>query len=205
MKKGLIYELICPLSNEVRYVGLTTQTLNKRLYKHLYEIDLYNSKKNRWFKKLRELDLLTEIKIQLIEVCETQRLGEREAYWINEYKNKGYRLTNMTIGGDVGSLGCKHTEEALKKISEASKRRKGYKASKETREKISKSLIGKRGRNTGNKHSEETKKQISETKKGTLSWNATPVLQLTKKGELVKVYYSKTKPTDPEIINWIKE
>lgn len=192
MKKGLIYELICPLSNEVRYVGLTTQTLNKRLYKHLYEIDLYNSKKNSWFKKLRKLDLLTEIKIQLIEECETQILGEREAYWINEYKNKGYRLTNMTIGGDVGSLGCKHTEEALKKISEASKRRKGYKASKETREKISKSLIGKRGRNTGNKHSEETKKQISETKKGTLSWNATPVLQLTKKGELVKEWVSAT-------------
>jgi hypothetical protein len=68
--------------------------------------------------------------------------------------------------------------------------KKGDKLSIETRKKISDSLIGQRGRNTGNKHSEETKKQISETKKGTLSWNATPILQLTKNNEVIKEWVS---------------
>lgn len=78
MKKGVIYGLICPLTNEVRYIGLTTQSLNKRLYKHLYEIDLHTSKKNSWLKKLRNLDLLSEIKIQLIEECNIDILNDRE-------------------------------------------------------------------------------------------------------------------------------
>lgn len=191
MKKGVIYGLICPLTNEVRYIGLTTQSLNKRLYKHLYEIDSHTSKKNSWLKKLRNLDLLSEIKIQLIEECNIDILNDREVYWISEFKNKGYELTNMTIGGDVGSLGHKHSEEALKKISEASKKRKGYKATPEARKNISKSLLGNT-RHKNCKHSEETKKQISETKKGTLSWNATPVLQLFKDGELIKEWVSAT-------------
>lgn len=191
MKTGFIYGLICPLTNEVKYIGLTTQKLSKRLYKHLYEIDLYTSKKNSWFKKLRNLGLLSEIKIELIEECDADILNNREVYWISEYKHKGCNLTNMTIGGDVGSLGYKHTKEALKKISEASKKQKGKTVSLEARKNISKSLIGNT-RHKNCKHSEETKKQISETKKGTLSWNATPVLQLTKDGELIKEWVSAT-------------
>jgi hypothetical protein len=93
---------------------------------------------------------------------------------IGRYKTKTGPLTNQTDGGE-GPSGIKRK-----------------KASLATRKKISESLIGKRGRNTGNKHTEETKKQISETKKGTLSWNATPVLQLTKDDELVKEWVSAT-------------
>lgn len=93
---------------------------------------------------------------------------------IGRYKLKTGPLTNQTDGGE-GPSGVKR-----KKVSLA------------TRKKISDSLIGKIGRNTGNKHSEETKKQISETKKGTLSWNATPVLQLSKNGELIKEWVSAT-------------
>ena len=97
-------------------------------------------------------------------------------------------LTNLTAGGE-GFSGLIKSNLHRQRLSESNS---GKILSKETREKISKSLIGKRGRNTGNKHSEETKKQISETKKGTLSWNATPVSQLTKTGELVKEWVSAT-------------
>jgi hypothetical protein len=69
--------------------------------------------------------------------------------------------------------------------------KKGDKLSIDTRKKISESLIGNTRRKNC-KHSEETKKQISETKKGTLSWNATPVLQLSKDGELIKEWVSAT-------------
>ena len=59
MEKGYIYGLICPLTNEYRYIGKTVQTLNKRLYKHLYEIDKHTSYKNSWLKKLRILNVLS--------------------------------------------------------------------------------------------------------------------------------------------------
>lgn len=36
-----------------------------------------------------------------------------------------------------------------------------------------------------------------------VKWNFQKYL-INEKGELVKIYYSKTKPTDPEIIDWIK-
>ena len=68
--------------------------------------------------------------------------------------------------------------------------KKGSKLSNETKKKISNSLIGKRGRNTGNKHSNETKNKISESKKGIVSWNAKPIIQLSKEGEKIKEWRS---------------
>jgi hypothetical protein len=95
-------------------------------------------------------------------------------------------LTNLTNGGE-GFSGLIKTKEHRHKLSVSNL---GKKASEETREKIRQSLIGKPGRNTGNKHSEESKKQISKTKQGTISWNATPILQLTKDGEIIKEWRS---------------
>lgn len=192
MIKGYIYKLICPISGECRYVGKTVQRLSKRLYKHKYDKRKNPSYKNSWLIQLEGKGLLNELKIELIEECGVSVLNDREVFWIAKFKCDGYKLTNMTEGGDVGSLGYKHSDEAKRKISEAGKRRKGYKHTDEAKEKISDSLKGKKGRNTGNQHSEETKKQISETKKGTLSWNATPVLQLSKDGELIKEWVSGT-------------
>ena len=189
MKTGFIYSLICPLTNEPKYVGLTTQTLKKRLYKHLYEIDLHTNKKNSWFLKLRKLNLLGDIKIVLIEESNIDIINDREVYWISEYKAKGYKLTNMTIGGGIGSLGCKHTKEALKKISEAGKKKIGSQASEKAKVNISKSLIGNT-RRLGYRTSDETKIRISESKKGTLTWNATPIIQLTKDDKVVKEWVS---------------
>lgn len=192
MKSGYVYKLIDPRNNECKYVGVTTQNPNTRLYRHLHDIDKSMNHKNSWLKSLKNCGLLSEVKIEIIEVCDTSILYEREIFWIKEFKNKGFKLTNMTDGGEVGSLGCKHSDTAKKKISKAGKKRLGKKLSEETRKKISLSLIGKPGRNTGNKHSDETKKQISKTKKGTLSWNATPTLQLTLDGEIIREWVSAT-------------
>jgi len=86
-----------------------------------------------------------------------------------------------------GNLGKSVTESFRKTMSELNK---GRVASLETREKISKSLQGKPGRNTGNTHTQETKEKISNTKKGTVSWNASPVIQLTMDGEFVREWRS---------------
>ena len=55
--------------------------------------------------------------------------------------------------------------ETIEKIKK-SKQLNPFKPSEEFKQKITKSLIGKPGRNTGNKHSEETKQRIKESKKG---------------------------------------
>lgn len=49
-----------------------------------------------------------------------------------------------------------------------------------------------------------TQKSLNGYENTEVKWNFQKYL-INEKGELVKVYYSKTKPTDPEIINWIKE
>jgi len=35
--KGFIYGLICPIRNEIRYIGLTKKTPEKRLSQHLMD------------------------------------------------------------------------------------------------------------------------------------------------------------------------
>lgn len=131
--------------------------------------------------------IILKVSVNIFEI-DAFELEKKLIHVIGRRDLKKGPLTNLTDGGE-GIVGLIKTEEHRKKLSISSL---GKKMSKEAKEKISKSLIGKRGRNTGNKHSEETKKQISETKKGTLSWNAISVLQLTKEGELIKEWVSAT-------------
>jgi len=106
---------------------------------------------------------------------------------IDQFKKLGYKLCNLTEGGD-GSSGYKHTKESLQKIGQASKAfMTGRAMSEETKAKIAAAKTGKklseehkqkiglasRGNtyaagNTnrlGMKHTEETKQKISATKR----------------------------------------
>lgn len=127
-----IYKLIHLDTLEVRYVGKTKESLKRRLNKHLYN-KKNNAKVNKWVRKL-----LLEKKlpiIELIERCEFDVWQQREIYWINFYSN--YNLMNITPGGESGSLGYKHTEEAKKRISILNSRKK----SKEWVEKATTEMI----------------------------------------------------------------
>ena len=149
-----------------------------------------NTYKNRKINKIINIGLkpiILKISENIFEV-DAFELEKKLILVIGRNDLKNGPLTNLTNGGD-GVSGHIRSLEYRNKISQNNKNRE---VSNITREKISQSLIGKPGRNTGNKHSEETKKQISETKKGTLSWNATPVLQLSKDSELIKEWVSAT-------------
>jgi hypothetical protein len=150
MKSAYVYSLICPISNKIKYIGQTRQKLYKRLYKHLREINKNKSHKNNWLKILEKQNILHKLRIEIIEECAFDKLNEREIYWIKFYKNKGLNLTNMTTGGECGSLGYKHTDEAKRKIAERNKLPK-HETSLQGRENISKSLIGNK-RRLGKKH-----------------------------------------------------
>jgi hypothetical protein len=83
--------------------------------------------------------------------------GIQEIALIAEYRSKGYRLTNISAGGDgsLGNSGWKHTEEALAKMR-GNKHKLGHKDSPETREKKRLSALGNKS-NTGRKASEEAR------------------------------------------------
>lgn len=198
MKKGLIYCLICPITKNYRYVGKTTGKLKDRLAKHKYDIEYFTEQKSHklnWLRKLKKLFILDELQIVQIEKIEISDndltvLNEKEIYWIKYFKEQGCKLTNTTLGGE-GILGYKHTNETKEKISEASKKRKGTKASEEAKQNISLSLIGNT-RRLNKPHTDETKQKISNSRKGKKPWNIKKIYQYTLNNEFIKEWESAT-------------
>lgn len=129
-----IYELRDPTDIEcnIRYIGITSQSLRFRLHKHINEAKKRKNKtyKNNWIYSL----LRNGIKptIHLIEqVFDWNYACEVEKYYIKEFKEQGYKLTNGTIGGDgVAGITFIMTEETKEKIR---KTLTGYKRTNENR------------------------------------------------------------------------
>lgn len=114
MIKYKIYTLSNPLTNEIRYIGQTQNTLKSRLQCHLNRKD--KTYRTNWIQSLLKDNIIPEIKL----ICETtdyKTCLELEIFYIKKYKDEGYRLVNATDGGD-GCIGYKHTEETKKKLSE---------------------------------------------------------------------------------------
>ena len=135
-----IYTLSDPVTKEVRYVGKTVN-IKTRFNNHCSAKKKSHSAS--WILSLRplkpELIVIEEVKENWIE---------REQFWINKYRTEGYRLTNLTDGGE-GSLGLIHTEETINKISIA---HKGVKREPQSEErKLAQSIIM-----TGRKATPET-------------------------------------------------
>ena len=139
------------------YIG-QSKNMNKRKNKHftLLRRNKHNNKhlQSAW-NKYSEKNFVFEI-IESFESYYPDTINEREIFWIKYYNsfNKDFGYNN-TSGGD-GIKNYKHTEEAKKKIGEASKKRK---LSKEHKEALLKSI-------TGRKKSEEELKKLSNAAKG---------------------------------------
>jgi hypothetical protein len=83
---------------------------------------------------------------------------DHEILLIDCFRDMGYKLVNLTDGGE-GVVGLKHTQETKKKMSISKTGVAGHKCAEETKERLRKINLGK-------KHSEETKKKLSEHNKG---------------------------------------
>lgn len=122
-----------------------------------------------WHNIVNKNNGIFESKILFEELSEEEALlKERETEL--ELRNKGYILSNIAeCGVKAGTTGMKHSEESKRKISEGLKGHispnKGKKQSKETCDKKSKSMLGKKVR-LGIKDSDETRKKKSEAFKG---------------------------------------
>ena len=100
-----IYSLIDPDTNEVRYIGKTSN-IKRRYYEHTTNIKS-NSHKSNWIRNLH-----TDGKSPILNIIEECNYGDwelREKYWISQFNN----LTNGTEGGEDGRM----TPQVREKLS----------------------------------------------------------------------------------------
>jgi group I intron endonuclease len=162
---------ILNLVNNKRYIGYAIN-IDRRWDKHISP--LRNNKHTNSYLQ-HSWNKYGEENFKLIVIQELEKneelLKSMEIYWIAYYNSfvddgGGY---NLTRGGE----GVFHPSlETRKKISDGNK---GREVSKETREKISRCLMGRyRGEDSpsfGKTRSEEFKKKMSQIKKGHPAWN----------------------------------
>lgn len=136
----LIYGLVDPRTEQVRYIGKScsglTRPRNHALPSVLRQHDTHE---RNWVRSLRKAGLSFKITV-LEEVSTGEHLGEIERFWIAQGRGLGWRLTNLTKGGD-GTLGYRHTEATKARLRAQSD---GRVASAETRAKISAASAGRR-------------------------------------------------------------
>ena len=144
-EKAKIYSLNDPNTNEVRYIGMTTKELSRRLKEHISESKNKRQKHHRahWIKSLLSNNKFPII--DLIEEVEINKWQESEIYWIAQFKEWGFNLTNSSIGGD-GNIGYKKTKEEI--------------------EKHRKDMLGKIPWNKGLKNCFSTEWKLEQSKKG---------------------------------------
>lgn len=153
----IVYALIDPRTDRIRYVGQTVRSARRRLRRHLSPCYLRgNTRKERWLRDLLACGL--EPRIDVLQVCATPAaLDVAERQHIRRLRQAGEDLTNLSPGGDGGA--GPHTAEAKAKISAALKGRhrtaehcrrigeaqRGRRASDATRAKLSAARRGPRG------------------------------------------------------------
>jgi hypothetical protein len=187
-----IYTLSDPVTLEIRYIGKTVVPLKYRLSSHICESKKYNnSYKNSWIRSL-----LIKNQSPIIELLDTYDKKDWEwveQYWISQFKTWGFKLVNLTDGGD-GNKNQYFSLETYKKRKETIQRKikSGEITYKERALKISKALKGKkvsiktreklRQINLGKKYSLET---ILKKSKG-------GVLKLSKNNIIIEEYITLT-------------
>lgn len=125
MKKYYVYQHIREDKNEIFYIGIGTkskQDLRCNTYGRAYSKHIDN---NIWLKIVAKTNWKFEI---LFESDSRKEVEQMEIDLISKYGRKCDKtgcLANLTLGGE-SNLGYKHTQEAIQKISEKTKRKRGY-------------------------------------------------------------------------------
>lgn len=98
MKHTKIYALLDPKSKTIRYIGLTTLTLNQRLNQHIYAAKHRDpTHRSNWINSLKQKPIIMLLDSILSEEVEWWL----EEYYIAQFKVWGFNLVNSTNGGKV--------------------------------------------------------------------------------------------------------
>ena len=174
-----IYGLKDPRDSQIKYIGKTVD-IDRRIKEHNQIHRNKKSKKNSWITHLIRNGM--QPIMEVLEECEESRWIEREKYWIRYYKELGFDLKNMTLGGESND-GYVFTQEDRLKQSESQKlRHKITPFSMETREKLS-------------KKAKQTLNGLGNLKLGSKK-SQIPIIQKTKDGEIIKEWGSLQKAAD---------
>jgi len=137
MKTALIYALHSTRNGEIRYIGQTIVGNKRRLYYHIYRAGREcTAPVHKWIRR----EMNEGYKIELSPLC----IGERnvdEKVYIARARSFGWRLLNLTDGGDGGDTrsGTHHTEETKKKMRASSVgKNKGKVRTQEYKDNVSK-------------------------------------------------------------------
>jgi y4mF family transcriptional regulator len=104
--KKLIYSLSCPVTNQVHYIGKSTQAMLRPM-EHLTKS--HSNKIQEWVEDLRMLGHAPIINV-VEYILGSEDLDERERYWIQKELKKGSVLLNsmlvtpITIASDINAL-----------------------------------------------------------------------------------------------------
>ena len=136
----VVYALTCPRCGCPRYVG-QSQDFSQRLGSHLRGIKSKDNcvYKKHWVQSLLDAGMIPGHVI-LTSLPSRAGLPEAEIYWIKFFRERGCPLTNLTDGGDGGTLGKKNSAETIeKRVAHF----RGVPKSPETRAKIAAALTGR--------------------------------------------------------------
>lgn len=168
MKTASIYGLQDPRCGQIRYVGITGNSLKQRLTDHLKKANAsrgYSYPVCCWLRKLGTLGLKPTMVL-----LEQTTDPAREAFWIQAYRQTGVVLLNCSDGGAglpnptpetrekiaAAARGKHPSAETLAKLSQA---RRGRTVSPERREQMRQAGLRR-------KHTPETCQKIREKKLG---------------------------------------
>lgn len=207
-KKGkyYIYTLEDPETNDIRYVG-QTNNLQNRYRQHICLKGGRKIYSKAWIKSLSNRGLLPLLKV--LDEGTVDNINELEIYWISQFKTWGFKLTNLTSGGE-GTKEYRHTPEAKKKIVKALQKRKCSQKSidalvkynksgrsLEHRRKLSEAMKGKPPGNKGKSPSIETRRLQSIAKKGKPNFKKrAPILQYNLDNAFIKEWRSATEAAE---------
>lgn len=119
-EESFVYALVCPLTEEPRYIGISCSDPWGRYQWHISEAknsDIKSHKAN-WIRKIATYGLVPEFVIIDSGVWSWDELCDREIWWIAQYRQWGYSLTNVTAGGDgLRGYGAPRTQEWSQRLS----------------------------------------------------------------------------------------
>lgn len=134
-----IYTLEDPITNEVRYIGMSKNP-RLRLNQHVFE-SRNNKKtdKHKWIRSLLVMDLKPIVNV--IDECCSSKAESLEIYYISLFRSQGFNITNCTDGG-IGGLGRPMSESQKKILSKVLKGNKFAAGATHKRKKISAFING---------------------------------------------------------------
>jgi group I intron endonuclease len=197
LSETFIYTLKDPITNEIKYVGKSDNP-ESRLVEHIRKSKYSKTYKNNWIISLLKKDLKPILEI--LDIVDIDNWSFWEKYWISQFRTWGFKLTNISDGGDGGNFGpeCNKkislklknrvfSEDTIKKMKLSAKLRK---ITDEGRKKLSLSRMGSKNSMFGKKQS-----------KFCIESKFKPIIQISLNGDIIKEWGSLKEVSEYLLIN----